>query len=121
MRSRIYVTLQKEYLPYFPEMSKYFNKPLILNKTLYGLTVSAKYWNNELMGCLYNNIFGNFKISTADQRLFAYVNVTTWLKFIFYVDNVIYYGDSKEADKHFFDEMSKQLTLNPKVRHTGFL
>ena len=29
MRSRIYVTLQKEYLPYFPEISKYFNKPLL--------------------------------------------------------------------------------------------
>ena len=39
------------------------------------------------MGWLYNNNFGNFKISTADPSLFAYVNGTTWLKFIFYVDD----------------------------------
>ena len=102
-------------------MSKYFNKPLLLNKTLYGLTVSAKYWNDELMGWIYNNNFGNFKISTTDPRLFAYVNGTTWLKFIFYVDDGLYYGDSEATEKQFFDEMSKRFNVESKGHAHWFL
>lgn len=65
--------------------------------------ISAKYWNNELKGWLYNNNLGNFKGSTSETILFAYDNGNTWLKFIFYIDDGLYYGDSESTEKQFFE------------------
>ena len=58
MRARLFVKWQPELSSYYPELNKYVSKPLLLNKTIYGLTVSAKYWNEELVNWLKNNEFG---------------------------------------------------------------
>lgn len=72
MRERVFIRLQKEFSPFFITIQKYFSRPLLLKKTIYGLTVSAKYWNEELIKWLKNNNIGNFNQSSADQSLFCY-------------------------------------------------
>ena len=40
-KNRIFVHLPYDYAKHFPEYNKYFTRPLLLNRTIYGLTVSA--------------------------------------------------------------------------------
>ena len=42
-RGRLFVKLSQEYVKHFLEIQKKFNRPLRHNKTIYALTVSAKY------------------------------------------------------------------------------
>ena len=44
-RGRLWIQLPKEYAKYLPELAHYFNKPQLLNKTIYGLIFASKYWN----------------------------------------------------------------------------
>ena len=60
MREKNFVRLQTEFSPYFPTIHKYFHRPLILRKTIYGLTVSSKYWNDELINWLKTTLLGTF-------------------------------------------------------------
>ena len=47
-KNRIFVRLPVECAKHFLEYAKYFSQPLLLKKTIYGLTVSAKWWADEL-------------------------------------------------------------------------
>ena len=105
MKSRIFVRLPKEYRPYFPDIDRFFNQPLLLNKTLYGLTVSAKYWNEQLVHFLTDNKFVNFQQSLSDPSLFSYINGNKWIHFVFYVDDGLYMGDYNNTEKEFFTEL----------------
>ena len=122
MRARHFIKLQPELAPYYPELNKYFYKPLLLNKTTYGLTVSAKYWNEELISWLTNNEFGCFQQSTADQSLFCYRNSKgKWLHFIFYVDYGLYYGDSESTELEFLTHLKNNFHVEDKGYAHWFL
>ena len=53
-----------EYVYYFPEYAKYFGKPALLNKEIYGLVYSGKYWNFEFSEWLYLQSLHPVPIST---------------------------------------------------------
>ncbi|KAI2513993.1 hypothetical protein MHU86_377 [Fragilaria crotonensis] len=44
---RHFVKLPLEYAYHFPEYAKFFGSPMLLNKGIYGLVYSGKYWNIE--------------------------------------------------------------------------
>jgi hypothetical protein len=52
-----FVRLPLEYAYYFPEYAKYFGTPSLLNKGIYGLVYSGKYWNIEFSEWLYSKGF----------------------------------------------------------------
>jgi hypothetical protein len=52
-----FVRLPLEYAYYFPEYAKYFGTPSLLNKGIYGLVYSGKYWNIEFSEWLYSKRF----------------------------------------------------------------
>ena len=54
---RHFVRLPLEYAYYFPEYAKYFGTPSLLNKGIYGLVYSGKYWNIEFSEWLYSKGF----------------------------------------------------------------
>jgi hypothetical protein len=54
---RHFVKLPLEYAYHFPEYAKYFGIPLLLNKGIYGLVYSGKYWNIEFSEWLYSQGF----------------------------------------------------------------
>jgi hypothetical protein len=54
---RHFVRLPLEYAYYFPEYAKYFGTPSLLNKGMYGLVYSGKYWNIEFSQWLYSKGF----------------------------------------------------------------
>ena len=54
-----FVILSLEYAYHFPEHAKYFGVPLLLNKGIYGLVYSHKYWNIEFSEWLYSQGFSS--------------------------------------------------------------
>ncbi|KAI2491526.1 hypothetical protein MHU86_23028 [Fragilaria crotonensis] len=56
---RHFVKLPLEYAYHFPEYAKFFGSPMLLNKGIYGLVYSGKYWNIEFSEWLYSQGFIN--------------------------------------------------------------
>ncbi|KAI2489855.1 ABC transporter B family member [Fragilaria crotonensis] len=90
------------YLAYhFPEYAKYFGVPLLLDKGIYGLVYSGKYWNIEFSEWLYSQ---GFIQSQAEPSYFVYYDKhNQWLRLLFFVDDMLYVGsnDSIEIFRRF--------------------
>ena len=54
---RHFVKLPLEYAYHFPEYAKFFGIPLLLDKGIYGLVYSGKYWNIEFSEWLRTILF----------------------------------------------------------------
>jgi hypothetical protein len=67
VRSRIFVKLPAIYGSLFPEFKQYCGVPLRLLKSLYGMTLSGKYWYQDLMEFL---VSIGFTQSTVIRCLF---------------------------------------------------
>ena len=84
-KNRVFVSLPSEYAKHFPKFEAYFNRPLLLKKTIYGLTVSAKWWADELTEWL---IEVGFQRSSADPSLYCrHDSDGNWIKLIIYVND----------------------------------
>ncbi len=101
------VILSMEYANHFPEYAKYFGLPLLLNKGIYGLVYSAKYWNIEFFEWLYSQ---GFLQSPSEPSYFVqYGNHNQWLCLLFFVDDVLYIGINDSIEKHFEDSVKTAL------------
>ena len=58
----------------FPDLSKWFERPLLLNRGIYGLAASGKFWNEEFSEWLRAE---DFHQSTADTTYFVKCYLTT--------------------------------------------
>ena len=58
-RAETTLNLDSRYWEYFPEYAKYFERPLMLNKSIYGMTNSVKLVADELIICLINEAVSN--------------------------------------------------------------
>ena len=67
-RSRIFVYLDEIVGEVYPEFSKYVGRPLLLERALYGLATSGKYWYEELNEYL---LLIGFKKSTVDPCYYS--------------------------------------------------
>eukprot|EP00957_Ditylum_brightwellii_P155596 11844291-Ditylum_brightwellii.AAC.1 len=74
---RIFIRLPDIYNQYFPIVSKYFGRPLRLNKAIYGLTLSGKFWVTEFSEWLLNQGFVQSKAEPA--YFIMYKDEKTWL------------------------------------------
>ena len=100
VKERIFVKLPiclKKYVP--EDLEKYFDRPLKLNKGLYGTTHSAKWWWEELHEWLDSQ---NYECAHSEKCLYVkrWPN-NRWLKIINYIDDMLYFGDSEETEKEF--------------------
>jgi len=100
VKERIFVKFPSCLKKYVPEdLEKYFDRPLKLNKGLYGTTHSAKWWWDELNDWLENN---KYECSLSEKCLYVkrWPN-NRWIKIINYIDDMLYFGDSEETEKDF--------------------
>eukprot|EP00957_Ditylum_brightwellii_P029438 2224921-Ditylum_brightwellii.AAC.1 len=75
-------------------MSKYFGRPLMLRKAIYGLNLSGKLWVTEFSEWL---LIQGFIQSKAEPAYFImYKNEKTRPRLIFYVDDVLYFGRNEQ-------------------------
>ena len=100
VKERIFVKFPGCLKKYFPEeLEKYFDRPLKLNKGLYGTTHSAKWWWEELHEWLESQ---GYECAQSERCLYVkrWPN-NRWIKIINYIDDMLYIGDSEETEKDF--------------------
>jgi len=106
---RHFVKLPKEYAFHFPQYAKYFGVPLLLNKGMYGLQFSGKYWNVEFSEWLYSQ---GFIQSSADPSYFVIRKAKTrWLQLIFFVDDMLYCGSDDQMEKEFEQSVARRFDV----------
>ena len=111
LKDRIFLQLPKEYAYLLPEYKHYFDKPQLLERSIYGLTVAAKVWNEDLTEWLLTNTLIPFKQSEIDSSLFVHRNGEEFIYLIIYVDDSLYFGSSKELELQFEKEMGARFKL----------
>jgi hypothetical protein len=94
---RHFVRLPLVYAYCFPEYAKYFGTPSLLNKGIYGLVYSGKYWNIEFSEWRYSK---GFILSQAEPSYFVYYNKhCQWLCLLVFVNNMLYVGSNDAIEK----------------------
>lgn len=108
-RSRIFIRLDPKYKEHFPELTKWFGVPLLLKRGIYGLSVSGKYWAQESAEWL---LAQGFHQSTADTTYFIkYYPNGSWIRLIYYVDDLLYYGSNDRVEKIFEQSISNRFKI----------
>ena len=106
---RHFVRLPLEYAYHFPEYAKYFGLPLLLNKGIYGLVYSGKYWNIEFSEWLYSQ---GFIQSQSEPSYFVLYNKhNQWLRLLFFVDDMLYAGSNDAIEKEFEDSVRNRFDV----------
>ena len=119
VRGRFFVTLDKRYAQYFPDLADWFGRPLLLDKGIYGLTYSGKFWNEEFSEWL---IGQGFVQSTADTTYFIkYYKDGSWIRLIFYVDDCLYFGSSDAIEKEFEKSVASRFNIDYNGQANWFL
>ena len=110
VKRRIFVTLDKEYKQFCPDLSEHLGRPLRLKKCLYGADFSGKSWYDTLDEFLTSNEM-NFKRSMVEGCLYAYRKDKDWIKIINYVDDACYYCNNDDIRKEFENKLKKRFNL----------
>jgi hypothetical protein len=78
--------------------------PLLLDKGIYGLVFSGKYWNIEFSEWLYSQ---GFIQSPSEPSYFVRYNKhNQWLRLLFFVDDMLYVGSNNSMEKQFEDSVN---------------
>jgi hypothetical protein len=108
---RLFITLPKEYKQYFPEFAEYFDGPLLLSKSIYGISTAHKVFADDLRDWLINEdnqqkdkcpdeFKMQFTCSQVDPSLYIWRNNKgEYCYLICYVDDCLYFGSSTEVEK----------------------
>ena len=93
----------------FPEYKKYCGTPVRLLKSMYGMTLSGKYWYQELNDYLTEIGFSH---STTIPSLFWKTYPDSSVVFLLdYVDDLLYYRTSDMHIKDFEKQLSSRFDL----------
>jgi hypothetical protein len=101
---RHFVKLPLEYAYLFSEYAKFFGVPLLLDKGIYGLVYSGKYWNIEFPEWLYSQ--GFIQSPSKPSYFVRYNKHNQWLRLLFFVNNIIYVGSNDSIKKQFEDSVN---------------
>ena len=109
VRSRIFVFLDEIVGEVCPEFSKFVGRPLLLERALYGLATSGKYWYEDLDE--YLQLIG-FRKSTVDPCFYSRKTKAGILRLINYVDDTLYFGTTDESEEEFVKELRNRFNFN---------
>jgi hypothetical protein len=103
------VILPKEIGIYFPEFASYCGIPVLLGTGLYGHTLSPKWWNQAIADHLQSL---GFHQSAIDRTYFVkYYPDGSYIRLMFHVDDMIYFGNHDEVEKEFEQTISKRFNV----------
>jgi hypothetical protein len=119
VRSRIFMILPSIYGSIFPEFKQYFGTPLRLLKAMYGMTLSGKFWYQDLLEFL---VSMGFMQSTVIRCLFYKKYSNGSVIFILnYVDDMLYYGISEQTLTNFELKLSECFNMELKGQAHWYL
>jgi len=108
-RSRVFVSIPQIYGVLFPEYKEFCGRPVRLAKSMYGMTLSGKYWFLDLQDYL---VELGFKPSSTIPSLFIKVdNKGNQIYVLDYVDDMLYYGTNEASINEFEQQLQKRFNL----------
>ncbi|KAI2509905.1 hypothetical protein MHU86_4470 [Fragilaria crotonensis] len=91
-----------------PEYAKFFGSPMLLNKGIYGLVYSGKYWNIEFSNGSTPKVYQ----SPSEPSYFVrYDKHNQWLRLLFFVDDMLYAGSNDSIEKQFEDSVRNRFDV----------
>jgi hypothetical protein len=110
VRGRYFIKLDPRYKQLFPDLAEWFGRPLRLKKGIYGQKFSGKFWNEDFSEWLVKQ---GFLQSSADTTYFIrYQPDGSWIRLIFYVDDLLYFGSGKKPETEFQDEVKGRFNID---------
>ena len=109
VRKRVFVKLSEDLPMVCPQYVHIIGRPLRLSRGLYGLTLSGKYWNVELQEFLEEIGFVQSKVDLS--LMIMHDKRGNCIKPINYVDDMLYYGNTVEAEKNFMKELKDRFNI----------
>jgi hypothetical protein len=107
---RHFVKFPIELAEHFPEFAKYFGVAMMLKRGMYGGTLSGKWWNQDLTDWLLSEGFAQ---SSLDNTYFIKVYPDgSYIRLIFHVDDMLYYGNTDEIEKVFETSIKGRFQVN---------
>jgi hypothetical protein len=119
VRRRIFVKIPAIYGSIFPEFQQYCGVPLRLLKSLYGMTLSGKYWYQDLMEFLIS--IGFIQSTVVKCLFFKKLTDGSVIFLLNYVDDMLYYGSSDDALLTFEIQLSERFNLETKGQAHWYL
>jgi len=119
VQSHIFVILPSFYGSVFPEFQQYCGTPLCLLKAMYGMTLSGKFWNQDLLEFL---VSMGFMQSTVLRCLFykKYFDGSVIL-ILNYVDDMLYHGILEQTLANFELKLSERFNMELKGQAHWYL
>ena len=119
MRSRVLIKIPEFYGKVFPEFSKYCGTPLLLNKSMYGQTISGKNWYDELDEWL---ISEGFVRSYYCPAMYVRRNTDGSItKILNYVDDMLYFCTNGNEEKNFERDLGNRFRIELKGQASWYL
>ncbi|MGH7954813.1 MAG: reverse transcriptase domain-containing protein [Gloeomargaritales cyanobacterium] len=118
MRGRVFVRLPDCLSAHFPGYQEYFNRPLLLKRGLYGLTLAGKFWDDDMREWL--SEYG-FLASSADPSILIKRTKNGWIKLMSYVDDQLYFGSDDKMEKEFEQALARRFKIEIKGKAHWFL
>ena len=109
VRSRVFIKMPAIYGDLFPDLKAYCGVPVRLIKSMYGMSLSGKYWYQELQEFLLENGFQQSKVIACYFWKVYPDDSTVYL--LDYVDDCLYYGTKEFTLKQFEAEISARFDL----------
>ncbi|MGH7954550.1 MAG: reverse transcriptase domain-containing protein, partial [Gloeomargaritales cyanobacterium] len=103
VRERIFIKLPVKYGELFPEYAHFCGRPLRLNKSMYGMIHSGRFWWQELLEWLLSNGFNSSAVHPCLLWKKVGKNV---LMVLDYVDDMLYFSTCAKLEKKFQEELS---------------
>ena len=108
-RHRIFIRLPTVYGDLWPEFKKYSGVPLRLVKSMYGMTLSGKYWWQELQEFLTQEAF--VASTTVPCYFSKHFADGSFIKLLNYVDDLLYASNSPSHLQAFEETLGKRFNI----------
>ena len=119
MQSDVWICIPKYYATLFSEYKEYFGRPIKLEKSMYGQTVSGKNWYEELHEFL---ISKGFMASPNCPSMYTRRNEDgSLMKLLNYVDDMLYFCSNDKELEDFESELSQRFRLELKGQASWYL
>ena len=104
VKHRVFIKLDSRYGEYFPEYANYFGRPLVLKKSMYGMTNSVKIFSDELSNWLLHE--AEFKQLQCQISIYhKYALDLSKLVVLSYVDYCVYWYTYEKLENSFVDKL----------------
>jgi hypothetical protein len=108
-RHRVFIRLPTVYGDLWPEYKKYSGVPLRLIKSMYGMTLSGKYWWQELQEFLVQKAF--VPSTTVPCFFSKHFDDGSFIKLLNYVDDLLYCSNSPSHMQAFEESLGKRFSI----------